>query len=93
MQFKLLGYGDISLQPRLQLCAGPPRTDATPLQLNCLPLELPCTLLLRPPPAVPAAAEFFRSWNTLSARAELAGAHSLHPCMHAPSHSTLRSCS
>ncbi|KAG2485866.1 hypothetical protein HYH03_015449 [Edaphochlamys debaryana] len=72
-KFKLLGYGELQLHLRLQLCPGPARTDATPLQLNCCPLDLPVAVLLRPPAQLPQAAEFFRIWNTLSARTELSG--------------------
>ncbi|GFR43566.1 hypothetical protein Agub_g4660 [Astrephomene gubernaculifera] len=71
--FKVLGYGDLQLHARLQLSPGPARTDAAPLQLSCMPLEVPPPLLLRPPQPVPDAAEFFRSWGSLPARAELNG--------------------
>ncbi|KAG2451357.1 hypothetical protein HYH02_003961 [Chlamydomonas schloesseri] len=75
-KFKVLGYGDLSLHARLQLCAGPPRVDPAPLQVHCTPLELPPQLLLRPPPAglmAGSAAEFYRGWATLPARMELSG--------------------
>ncbi|KXZ43330.1 hypothetical protein GPECTOR_94g652 [Gonium pectorale] len=72
-KFKVLGYGDLQLQARLQLCQGPARVDTAPLQLNCAPLELPVAVLLRPPPVPQTAAEFFRTWGTLPSRAELSG--------------------
>lgn len=77
LQFKVLGYGELSLHVRLQLCAGPPRVDPAPLQVHCTPLELPPQLLLRPPPAglmAGSAAEFYRGWATLPGRMELSGA-------------------
>ncbi|EFJ51013.1 hypothetical protein VOLCADRAFT_103652 [Volvox carteri f. nagariensis] len=71
--FKVLGYGSMQLHARLQLCQGPARTDCTPLQLACLPLEVPAVVLLRPPRPLPEAAEFFRAWGTLPVRTELSG--------------------
>ncbi|GIL47493.1 hypothetical protein Vafri_4310 [Volvox africanus] len=71
--FKVLGYGHMQLQMQLQLCRGPPRTDTSPLQLSCLPLEVPSVLLMLPSRQVTEAAEFFKTWGTLPARVELSG--------------------
>jgi hypothetical protein len=90
-QFKLLGYGDTALHAKLQLCAGPPRTDTAPLQLNAAPLELPPQLLLRPPlpGTLVDAADFFAAWPGWPWSLELAGAarrsnHGMARCVHVP---------
>ncbi|GAX78147.1 hypothetical protein CEUSTIGMA_g5589.t1 [Chlamydomonas eustigma] len=79
---RLLGYDPTEVTICVQLYSPVPDGEMTPVLLYCQPLRVSMVATLRPTPAVSllvggkegsSAADFFRLWSALPARAEISG--------------------